>query len=69
MEQKEQFVLSKGRFIEGQDYYSFRILFYTLGNENVELVYDFSNQIASVDLVDKSQTPSHLISELESRLE
>ena len=69
LEAKEQLVRTKGRFVDGQDYYSFRILFYTLGNQNVELVYDFTNAIVSVELVEKKCSPAYFIDELESRLD
>jgi hypothetical protein len=69
LQAKEKFVKEHGSFVEAQDYYSYRILLYSLDQHHVELLYDFSDDIVSVEFVEKKNPPDHLSKDLQSFLE
>ena len=55
LEAKAEFVQKRGVFVDAEDYYSYRILLYTMDSHKVELLYDFNNQIISVEFIEKKQ--------------
>jgi hypothetical protein len=52
--EKELFVKKKGQLIEAEDDYSYRLLFYTLDDHLIELMYDNeTDTIVSATLVEE----------------
>lgn len=64
---KAEFIQKKGDFIEGEDFYSFKILLYTLEDHQVEITYDYSGSLISVEFVEEKE--SRHGSELPSKLD
>jgi hypothetical protein len=64
--QKAEFVQKQGTFVEAQDFYSYHVLYYRLENHEVELLYDFTNQIVSVEFTEKKPPGDFLNDQLES---
>ncbi len=56
LEAKAQLIQSKGTFIEAEDFYSFRIDFYTYNANSVEITYDYSGALVSVEFFDPGQS-------------
>jgi hypothetical protein len=69
LSQKAEFIKKQGTFIEAQDFYSYQILFYRLENHDVELLYDFTNQLVSVEFTEKKPLGDFLNDQLESSLD
>jgi hypothetical protein len=63
---KADLIQKKGNFIEGEDFYSFKILLYTFEQHQVEITYDYSGSLISVEFVEEKpsrhgdQLPSNL---------
>jgi hypothetical protein len=68
LEGQADFVKNKGNFIEAQDYYSYRVLLYDLDQHHIELLYDFTDRIVSVEFVEKKPSGNYLSNQLESYL-
>jgi hypothetical protein len=66
---KADFVRKQGSFIEAQDFYSYHVLLYKLDQHDVELLYDFSNKIVSVEFIEKKPPGNFLANQLESYLD
>jgi hypothetical protein len=64
---KAELVQKKGDFIEGEDFYSFKILLYTFQEHQVEITYDYSGSLISVEFVEEKE--SRHGSELPSKLD
>jgi hypothetical protein len=61
LESKAEFIQKQGNFIEGQDYYSYRILWYTLDNHYVELLYDFTDRIVKVEFMEARRDGTYTV--------
>jgi hypothetical protein len=59
LQAKAEYVQQKGNFIEAEDYYSYQVLRFTLDAHQVELVYDYSHSVISVDFVEKNDTEKY----------
>lgn len=68
LEGKADFVMKNASFVEAEDYYSYRILHYALETHHVELLYDFSNKLISVEFIEKKPPEKYIATQLESRL-
>ena len=67
LKDKAELIQKKGDFIEGEDFYSFKILLYTFQNHQVEITYDYAGALISVEFVEeKTSRHGH---ELPSRLD
>jgi hypothetical protein len=67
---KAELIQKNGSFIEGEDFYSFRILLYTFEQHQVEITYDYSGSLISVEFVEEtSRHGDHLSSNLDGILE
>ena len=67
LKDKADLIQKKGDFIEGEDFYSFKILLYTFQNHQVEITYDYAGTLISVEFVeDKSSRHGN---ELPSKLD
>lgn len=53
LQAKAELVQKKGDFIEGEDFYSFKILLYTFENHQVEITYDYSGSLISVEFIEE----------------
>jgi hypothetical protein len=63
LQEKAEYVQQKGSFIEAEDYYSYQVLRFTLDTRQVELLYDYTHSVISVEFVDendKEKYPSQL---------
>jgi hypothetical protein len=69
LESKAEFIQKQGNFIEGQDYYSYRVLWYILDNRYIELVYDFTDRIVKVEFMEAKPEDTYLMSQIESKLD
>jgi hypothetical protein len=65
---KADFIQKQGNFVEAEDYYSYRIVKYAVDNHHVEIVYDFSNTILSVEFTESKAINPEISSQLESSL-
>ncbi|HET9485858.1 MAG TPA: hypothetical protein VFO54_00405 [Chryseosolibacter sp.] len=66
--QKADFVQENGQFIEAQDFYSFFILAYLLHQQKINLLYDFTGLLVSVER-EESSGENYLSDQLESSLD
>lgn len=64
---KAELIQKKGDFIEGEDFYSFKILLYTFEEHQVEITYDYSGSLISVEFVEEKE--SRHGNELHSKLD
>lgn len=69
LQEKAVFIRKHGDFVEGQDFYSYQALFYSFENHIVELLYDFSNQIMSVEFVEQKESETYVSAQLEHLIE
>lgn len=67
LKDKAELIQKKGSFIEGEDFYSFKILLYTFEQHQVEITYDFSGSLISVEFVEEK--PSRHGDQLSSNLD
>jgi hypothetical protein len=67
LKDKAELVQKKGDFIEGEDFYSFKILLYTFQEHQVEITYDYDGSLISVEFVEE-KTSRHG-NELPSKLD
>lgn len=69
LEDKAEFVKREGKFIDVQDYYSYRILLYSMDNHSVELLYDnTSDCLISVEFTEDKNLNTYLESHLDEDL-
>jgi hypothetical protein len=67
LKDKAELIQKKGDFIEGEDFYSFKILLYTFDEHQVEITYDYGGSLISVEFVEE-KTSRHG-NELPSKLD
>jgi hypothetical protein len=68
--EKAALIQKKGTFIEAEDFYSFRILLYTIDQHRAEVTFDHSNTVINVEFVENENRISpHLDSSLEGLLD
>lgn len=67
LKDKAELIQNNGNFIEGEDFYSFKILLYTFQNHQVEITYDYAGALVSVEFVE--DTTSRHGHELPSNLD
>lgn len=67
LQDKAKLVQQKGNFIEGEDFYSFKILLYTFQEHQVEITYDYQGALVSVEFVEEK--PSRHGNELPSKFD
>lgn len=65
---KAEFVKKNGNFVEAQDYYSYQVFLYTLERHTVELLYDFDENLVSVEYVETKPPSDFLSRQLESNI-
>ncbi len=70
LKEKAELIQKKGNFVEGEDFYSFKILLYTFQNHHVEITYDYDGGLVSVEFVEgkKSRHGQELPSKLDDML-
>ena len=56
LKDKADLIQKKGNFIEGEDFYSFKILLYTFKDHQVEITYDYSGSLISVEFVEEKSS-------------
>jgi len=66
LQAKAEYVQQKGNFIEAEDYYSYQILRYALDMHHVELLYDYTHSVISVEFVEKKESEDYRSSQLDS---
>jgi hypothetical protein len=66
LKDKAELIQKKGDFIEGEDFYSFKVLLYTFEEHQVEITYDYEGALVSVEFVEEktsrhgNELPSNL---------
>lgn len=68
LQAKAEYVQQKGNFIEAEDYYSYQILRYALDTHHVELLYDYTHSVVSVEFVEKKDSEDYRSSQLDTFL-
>jgi hypothetical protein len=63
---KADLIQKKGDFVEGEDFYSFKVLLYTFEEHQVEITYDYSGSLISVEFVEEKASQHN---DLSSRLQ
>ena len=67
LNEKASWVKRNGKLVEAEDFYSFMILSYLVKDARFRLIYDFSGEVASIE-VDENRNDNFLSNQFESIL-
>lgn len=68
LQEKAAFIQKRGTFIEGVDFYSFRILLYSFQHHRAELTFDYSNNVVNIEFVE-NRPENDILPRLDSSFE